>query len=177
MWNLFPMCGTCNQDYKKTIDVVNKKIEKKDHRVVAFYPFAKIAGVSLSVDCIIPIKDPKAREWVVSLAAIDPEELDKITNWDRVFSIKKRLSDEIHEYHDSWIMELLVERNICFKDATEFKEFFLNKANNEDYAISQRMKPSAHIRKSFFEYIHLRADRAFIGKYMYAHEKILKDTA
>ena len=105
MNNLVPMCAECNQDFKKSQDL----LYQASNRVVAFYPFSSLAGVSITVKSTIDSKPPYIRKWSVDLVPNDAEESPKIVNWQRVFSIKLRLVNELTQYYEEWMQQALDE--------------------------------------------------------------------
>ena len=163
MRNLIPTCGTCNQDYKKTKDIL------EDGR--AFYPYTAIPAVKVEVNCeTYPAKNnlDDSGKWNVniSLTVPDPEVQPMMQTWERVYSISQRYENEVAEFFDEWMQELdigLDEGNEIDEDA--FHQILTEARNKSNAAISRRMKPGEILRAAFYEFMISRAEPSFVESF------------
>lgn len=163
MDNLIPMCSECNQDYKKNIDV----LYEEDNRVVAFYPFSQLAGISIRITSTLDLVSPFYRRWSVELVANDASDAQKVANWNRVFSIEARLINEISEYYDEWMKQALGERKgRKFTTVATFRAHMKNRSKVEAKNSDRRNEPKALLKSVFYEYVQKDADDIFIESYI-----------
>ena len=155
--NLIPTCGICNQDYKKTKDILADG--------TAFYPYADIPKVKLEVDCnayptMNNFDDPG--DWSVNLTLIEPDEaaIPKMNAWNRVYAIKKRLEDEIREFFESW-MEEVTDDHAFEIEEREFVRLITGARVRAREGAERRVEPKQIIKEAFYDFILNRADKAF----------------
>ncbi|HHG3260552.1 TPA: hypothetical protein ACPVXX_004849 [Vibrio parahaemolyticus] len=162
MWNLVPTCTECNQDYKKTINV----LYDGKRRTEAYYPYGSVGGIKVKVR-IKPGSDSKQpNSWDIIIDPNNTSELEKVENWKRVYGITKRYQNDIAEYHDNWIMAALLDRTEKFKDLYSFRRFMMSKAKYHKKLFIRKLEPKSLLKTSFFVFLARYADDAFIGKYM-----------
>ncbi len=161
--NLIPTCGTCNQDYKKTKDIL------EDGK--AFYPYANIPTVEVVVNCeTYPATDnfDDSGIWSVNVSLSEPvAEFEPMMNaWERVYSVSRRLENEVAEFFESWMQDLrteLHEKNDI--DEAAFSQLLTNARDEANQAISRRMKPGEILRAAFFDFMISRADESFVESF------------
>lgn len=161
MRNLVPTCGVCNQDYKKTKDILADG--------AAFYPYASVPDVKLEVDCAIyPALDDFADTgtWAVNLELVarDPALAPKMKAWDRVYSIKKRLENEIAENAEDW-MEEAADDLADHVDQEGFKELISSAKAKAERRSRRRMEPSQIVRAAFYDFMLTKADKVFVESF------------
>jgi hypothetical protein len=159
--NLVPTCGICNQDYKGTKDIL---MDGK-----AFYPYAPIPEIRVEVDCdAYPATENfgDAGTWSVTLAVDPPDDTaqPKLTAWNRVYSIKKRLEDEIREFFEEW-MEEVSDSYLQAADPKEFTNLIASARDRANEAAKRRMQPTQIIKKAFYEFMLNRADTIFLESF------------
>lgn len=163
MDNLIPMCTECNQDYKKNIDVLNEN----NNRVVAFYPFSQLAGVTIKIFSLLDREPPYYRRWSVKLAPKNNSDIQKVANWNRVFSIEQRMVNEIIEYYEEWIQQALDERNgKKFTTIGTFRTHMNKRSKVEIEKSERRNEPKALLKSVFYEYMQKDADDIFLDSYI-----------
>lgn len=161
MKNLVPTCGGCNQDYKRTQDILADG--------AAFYPYGSIPKVKLQIDCTTypdPADFSDSGTWVVNLEPVTPHPdlVPKMQAWDRVYSIKERLRNEIEENGEEWITE-------CADDLTHpldqhgFKALITSAKAKAERRSQRRMEPSQIVRAAFYDFMANRADAAFVESF------------
>ena len=167
MRNLVPTCNTCNQDYKKTEDILSDG--------VAFYPYSIIPEITVEVHCqaypaMVCLGDKGS--WTVNLevALPDPTLIPKMNAWNRVFSIKKRLEDEVADFFEDWMADVLGGCNHWLGHA-EFVDL-LSHARDMAFRSSQRkMQPGQIIRAAFFHFMISSAESGFVESYRILHNR------
>lgn len=161
MQNLVPTCGTCNQDYKKAKDILADG--------AAFYPYAALPEVKLEVECqAYPAPDDldDTGEWSVKLellepgAAMDP----RMIAWNRVYSIKKRLEDEIAVSCEEWMNEVTDGQTQPLGE-DQFLEMIALARTRAIQSSHRRMQPGQIVRAAFFDFMHSRADTCFVESF------------
>jgi hypothetical protein len=162
MRNLIPTCGTCNQDYKKTKDILQDGS--------AFYPYSDTPDVLVTVDCIRypgdDLDDPG--EWQVDISLVDPDIslAPKMAAWERVYSVSIRLANEVSENFDEWVEDLFVEFTGGDEiDHGHFNLLLEQERDNENRAVLRRMKPGAIVRAAFFDFMLTRAEDFFVESF------------
>ena len=163
MWNLIPTCAECNQDYKKTEDV----LFDGGVRIEAYYPYDQIDGINIKITVNTAISNKLPNAWAILILPNSFVDADKVRNWNRVYAIEIRYKNELALNHDSWMMDALLERDEPFSDINAFKKFMISRAKKERSRYKQKLQPKAFLKKSFFVYVARKADDAFIGKYMF----------
>lgn len=161
MRNLVPTCGTCNQDYKKAKNILADG--------AAFFPYSDIPEVKVEIDCadyptIDNLSDSGKWSVNISLVIADPGVLPKITAWERVYSISQRLEEEIAEFFEDWMIEVVEEQGVKIDQAT----FSILIERARDKAIEnkkRRMQPSQIIRAAFYDFILTKANKAFVESF------------
>lgn len=161
MKNLVPTCGTCNQDYKGTKDILADG--------AAFYPYSAIPEVKLEVACqAYPATEDldDMGQWSVTLelSQPDPSAAPKMTAWNRVYSIKKRLEDEIAEFFEDWMNELTDDQT----QPLEREQFIDLIASAKTKAVEnshRRMQPGQIVKAAFFDFMLSRAEGAFVESF------------
>jgi len=161
MDNLVPTCRECNQDYKGAKDILADGS--------AFYPYAEIPKVDVKVACLkYPAVDGRydSGEWAVelTLAKPDPEINSKMTAWDRVYSVKTRLKDEISEFYEEWMEEVAWDVNSELDDDA-FIELIRNAKDKAITASGRRMEAGQIIRAAFFEFLISEAEKSFLNSF------------
>lgn len=161
MRNLVPTCGACNQDYKKMQNILENG--------VAFYPYAVIPQVKLEIGCDqYPATDDfdDRGRWSVKLELVvpDPAVIPKMTAWNRVYSVKQRIENEIKEFCEEWMIE--VADDLSGKvDEAAYKNL-INAAKMKAKKQSQRrMLPGQILKTAFYDFILTKADKAFIESF------------
>jgi hypothetical protein len=161
MDNLVPTCGTCNQDYKKAQDILADG--------TAFYPYGPIPKVKIEVNCTsYPTVDDFADTgtWSVNLELVpaDPAAAPKMQAWDRVYSIKRRLADEIAENGEDWMQETAdhVTQEV---DRQGFKALINSAKTKAEKRSQRRTEPSQIVRAAFYDFILNRAKPTFVESF------------
>jgi len=167
MDNLIPMCRECNQDFKKGKDI----LYDGSNRVDAFYPYTALSGVNIQVSSTVEQDLPFARHWQVELIAKDPVEAGKVDNWNRIFSIKNRLVNEIEHYFSGWMTEELEEVNVSFSNVAAFRAFMGKRAQKWLNTSNRRNEPKALLKMAFFKYVETNVDSMFIESYIRLHNE------
>ncbi|QHS12691.1 hypothetical protein [Shewanella sp. Arc9-LZ] len=162
MWNLVPTCSECNQDYKKTKDV----LFDAGVRTEAYYPYRKIGGVNLKVNLNIGFDNKTPDAWNIHITPKIAAELKQVENWVRIYGITRRYKNEIAAEHDNWIMTELLERGTVFVDTNGFRRFMISRARVHKKLFEKKLAPKSFLKTSFFVFVARYADDAFIGKYM-----------
>lgn len=163
MWNLIPTCSECNQDYKKTEDVLFDGTA----RTKAYYPYEKVNGVNIDITVNVAVSNKSPNYWKVSILPNSVSEVEQVKNWDRVYDIRSRYKNELALNHDTWMVDALLERDCSFKCITDFKEYMLSRAKKEKVRFKQNLEPKAFLKQAFFIFVAYKADYAFLGKYMF----------
>lgn len=161
MKNLVPTCGTCNQDYKKTNDILG------DGK--AFYPYSVIPEVKLEIDCQ---KYPEPGDfddrgkWVVKLELVTPDAAvaPKLTAWNRVYSIRRRLEDEVTEFFEEW-MEEVSEDSPGPLDDHAFRQLIASARHSARLKSQRRMQPGQIVRVAFYDFMLGAAAATFIESF------------
>ena len=170
MHNLVPMCNVCNQDYKKSEDM----LYDNGKRVEAFYPFSGYSGVVVEIYSKLDPKPPYGRTWFVNLVVNNPYENKKVKNWNRIFSIKSRLVNEINEFYEEW-MELALDE--CtgkrFNSVNSFRIFMRKRSIIENKRSNRRNEPKALLKSAFFKFVEKKADDKFIESYIQMHNEVI----
>lgn len=158
MKNLVPTCGECNEDYKGAKDIL------ADGAV--FYPYAEIPGMKVEVDCLeYPATDGSKSKgkWSVevALAVPDPSLDSKMAAWDRVYSVKERLINEVTEHFEEWMEELGGE-GFESLDEEGLRSLIRAARNKASSACLRRRKPRQIIRAAFYDFMLARAEQTFL---------------
>lgn len=162
MWNLIPTCSECNQDYKKTTDV----LYNGNVRTEAYYPYGKVGGISIKVKLKIGSNNKMPGSWDIHISPKNSTELEKVENWVRVYGIRLRYQNEIAFDHDNWIMTDLEERREAFANPNDFRRFMISRARVHKNLFDKKLAPKSFLKIAFFLFVARHADDAFIGKYM-----------
>lgn len=171
MNNLVPMCSECNQDFKKSQDL----LYEAGHRVVAFYPFSNLAGVSIVVKSTINPKPPYIRTWSVDILPNNVDEAPKIANWMRVFSIESRLVNELEQHHEEWMQQALDEMDgKPFNSESLFVDHMKTRVNLEALKVKRRSAPGSQLKMGLYKYMSSSADPVFIKSYMKQHNEAVQ---
>jgi hypothetical protein len=102
--NLFPMCHTCNSKAKGEIDTL---YGEGGIRVLTFHPYLDGQGVVL-----VPVYDPKTRNWDLDYAGGNALNNRKIENWDRIFDVISRARKRMNDFcHKIWVAPLIESYN------------------------------------------------------------------
>lgn len=160
--NLIPTCDTCNKDYKKAKDILEDGM--------AFYPYSAIPGVRVQIDCAKYPAPGNTRDtglWDVKIDLLvpNPKAEVKVRAWDRVYSIKKRLEDEIRQYSDDW-MEEVSDSHPRPLSKQEFRELVASARSSAEARARRRMQPGQIVRAAFYEFILTKADGKFFESYL-----------
>lgn len=155
--NLVPTCGICNQDYKGTKDILADG--------AAFYPYAAPPEIKVEIECkAYPATDnfDDSGSWSVNLVLVAPNEtvVPKMKAWDRVYSIKKRLEDEIHQFFEEWMKEISDDHPQEVDDQ-QFKTLITSAKQKAQERARRRMEPKQIIKEAFYDFMLHKADRAF----------------
>ncbi len=161
MENLIPTCGSCNQDYKKTKDVLADGF--------AFYPYAAIPEMMVEVDCAqYPITtdlDDKGKWSVkVELAKPDAAVAPKMIAWNRVYSIKKRFEIEIREYFDEWMTEVSDDCSHQVNEA-QFAQLITSARAKAKERAKRRMEPKQIVKEAFYDFVLTKAKAPFVESF------------
>lgn len=161
MKNLVPTCGTCNQDYKKARDILADG--------VAFYPYAVPPEIRLEVECnAYPAPDnlSDTGQWSVKLELSPPDAtvLPKMAAWNRVYSIKTRLENEIAEFFEDWMAEMSDEVNQPIERA-QFLDLIETAKKKAVESSQRRMQPSQIIKAAFFDFMLVKAEEHFVESF------------
>jgi hypothetical protein len=161
MRNLIPTCGTCNQDYKKAQNILSDG--------AAFYPYAVIPPVQLEIGCEeYPATDDfdDGGRWSVKLelATPDPAVAPKMTAWNRVYSVKQRLENEVREFCEEWMTEITDDLSTKV-DETKFAELIASAKVKAKEQSLRRMQPGQIVKAAFYDFILTKADKAFIESF------------
>jgi hypothetical protein len=174
MNNLVPMCSECNQDFKKSQDL----LYEAGNRVVAFYPFSSLAGVSIVVKSTVSSEPPFMRTWSVDLLPNDVDETPKVDNWKRVFSIESRMVNELIQHHEEWMQQALDEMGgEPFKSERSFICHMKSRVTAEAHKVKRREAPGSQLRMEFYKYMSNSADDIFIESYIKQHNKLIENEA
>lgn len=166
--NLVPTCGTCNQDYKKNKDILANGS--------AFYPYSEVPEVMLEVVCQTypePGDFNDHGNWVVKLNLVTPSEdaIPKVSAWDRVYSIKKRLEDEIHEFFEDWMQQLSDDPPYPVEQ-DEFIELITSARDAATKSSKRRMEPGQIVKAAFYDFMVSRADKTFVESFRLSRNHI-----
>lgn len=170
MKNLVPMCSDCNQTYKRETKIA----EHDGVRVAAFYPFSEIPEIELIIGCdrypsSVNVNDNGM--WSVDLICSDPTQQVKVENWDRVFDIRKRISNEIAEYHQTWIQRSLRRhRPDVFENLAAFRGFLQQISSDEYEESNHRMEPKTIIKAALFYFLADAGEDIFLRSFMYQYQ-------
>lgn len=161
MRNLIPTCGTCNQDYKKAQNILSDG--------AAFYPYAVIPPVQLEIGCEeYPATDnfDDGGRWSVKLelATPDPAVAPKMTAWNRVYSVKQRLENEVQEFCEEWMTEITDDLSTKVDEA-KFAELIASAKGKAKEQGLRRMQPGQIVKAAFYDFILTKADKAFIESF------------
>lgn len=161
MRNLVPTCGICNQDYKRTNDIL------EDGK--AFYPYSVIPAVKLEIDCQTypePSNFDDRGKWVVKLELLTPDAAvaPKLTAWNRVYSIRRRLEDEVTEFFEEW-MDEVSEDHSAPVDNQEFLDLIASARNKATERSQRRMQPGQIVRVAFYDFMLGAAAATFIESF------------
>lgn len=161
MKNLVPTCGSCNQDYKKCKDILADGF--------AFYPYAAIPEVTIEVDCkqypMTTKLDDKGRWSVkVEIPVRDQMTTAKMTAWDRVYSIKRRLEIEIREYFDEWMTEVSDDHPHLVNEK-QFTDLITSARIRATESAKRRMEPRQIVKKAFYEFVLTKAKSPFVESF------------
>ena len=161
MKNLVPTCGTCNQDYKKTHDIL------ADGK--AIYPYSVIPDVKLEIDCQAypePGDFDDKGKWVVKLELVTPDAAvtPKLIAWNRVYSIRRRLEDEVTEFFEEW-MEEVSENNTGPLDEQMFRQLIASARDDASSESQRRMQPGQIVRVAFYDFMLGAAEATFIESF------------
>ena len=167
MKNLFPTCGICNQDYKKTKDILADG--------AAFYPYSTIPEIKIEVNCeTYPVKGKTKNKgrWSVKLELVQPDPVTglKIKAWKRVYSIKERLENEISQFCEDWIIRLFDD----LPRPLAQDEFIALIASAKIKAINssqRRMEAGEIIKAAFFDFMLSRAKHSFVESFRILQNK------
>ncbi len=163
MRNLIPTCGTCNQDYKKTKDIL------EDGK--AFYPYSDILAVEIVVDCdAYPATDnlDDSGAWRVNVSLSEPSaDIQPMMNaWERVYSVSERLENEVAEFFEEWMQDLFTELDGGNDvDEASFVQLLTYARDKASQAISRRMNPGEILRAAFFDFMITRAEKSFVESF------------
>jgi hypothetical protein len=163
MKNIVPTCGTCNQDYKKTKNVLADG--------AAFFPYSVIPEVKVEIDCPdYPAIDnfSDSGKWRVNLSLVTPDEAisPKMATWERVYSVKKRLENEIAEFFEEWMSEVAEEHSEAI-DPETYSSLIERARDKAIENKKRRMQPSQIVRAAFYDFILTKANRAFVESFRY----------
>ncbi|WP_426791242.1 hypothetical protein [Sphingobacterium sp. WOUb80] len=125
---LFPCCKKCNQQEKKTKEILYK--EDKTRRI-AFYPYdpnIKLdllsIDISLNQDYNSNLKTLlKSIDWEIKILRNGVEDL-RDESWDEVYGIKRRFSDRLKALENHCFSELISEFKINDKSFVQFEANF-----------------------------------------------------
>jgi hypothetical protein len=161
MKNLIPTCGTCNQDYKMAKDVLADGF--------AFYPFAAIPEMKVEVDCAeypatTKLDDKGKWSVKVELAKPDATAVPKMTAWNRVYAVKKRLEIEIREYFDEWMTEVSDD---CPHEVDEeqFAKLIKSARNKAKERAKRRMEPKQIVKEAFYGFVLTNTKSPFVESF------------
>lgn len=161
MKNLVPTCGTCNQDFKKTNDILADG--------VAFYPFAEVPEIKLEIDCnAYPAMgnfDDRG-QWAVSLelANGDATAIPKLKAWNRVYAIKRRLEDAVKEYSEEWMSQVCDDhQGVVGKD--DFLIMIESAKTKARRRAERRVEAGQIIKAAFYDFMLTKADAAFLESF------------
>lgn len=162
MRNLIPACGICNQDYKGFKDVLAEG--------VAFYPYSEIPEVRIEVMCDnfpVDLDDEGLWSVDVELATHDATAALKLQAWDRVYSIKERLENEVQEFCEEWMNEVTRKyRDVI--DQGKFIELISSAREEANEATLSRMMPGQLIRKAFYDFALRNSNHPFFESFRVA---------
>lgn len=168
MHNLIPMCNECNQDNKKSKDI----LYDSGARIQSFYPFSKFSCVGIEIDCSIEKRYPFGKEWTVTLIVKDATEQNKVDNWEKIFSIKSRLVNEIIQYNDEWMNQALDEKiSSKFLSVDSYRDFMKDRKNKELRKFSRRSEPKALLKAAFYDFADKKSDNAYLESYIRMHNE------
>ncbi len=160
--NLIPCCGTCNQDYKKKKDILKYGL--------AFYPYGTVPELKVEVNCLrypSTMETLDRGEWEVTIHLVEnnPNSTQKMHTWDRVYSVKERLSQEVAEFHKTWMKPIT---NV------EGDEYALIEAERvrATNSVLERMEPSQIIKEAFLSFMKERANQSFVKSFFMNPSKI-----
>jgi hypothetical protein len=102
----------------------------------------------------------------VSLAVPDPNLEPKMTAWNRVYSVKERLRNEVSEYFDEWMMEL-VENNEPVPDVDALKRLIQGARDKARSSSLRRITPKQFIRAAFYDFMLMKAEPTFLLSFLY----------
>lgn len=162
MRNLVPTCGTCNQDYKAAKDILADG--------AAFYPYAAaIPPVKVEVDCSAypsPKKFDDYGRWSVKLELVTPDATValKMSAWDRVYSIKRRIEDAVQECFDEWMKQVSDDHDAAV-DKVQFRELIESARRQACIRSRRRMVPREIVKAAFYEFVLNKANPAFVESY------------
>jgi hypothetical protein len=161
MQNLVPTCGVCNQGYKQTKDVLADG--------AAFYPYGSIPKVKLEVDCAnYPAVDDFADTgtWLVNVEMVtpDPAAAPKMQAWNRVYSIKKRLENEVAENGEEWMKETADDLTQPV-DPEGFRALINSARTKAERRSQRRNEPSQFVRAAYYDFILNRANPGFVESF------------
>jgi hypothetical protein len=161
MRNLVPTCGTCNQDYKKTKDILADG--------AAFYPYAAIPEIKVEIDCnAYPAPDnfDDSGRWVVKLELVLPDATadPKLKAWNRVYSIKERLENEVQEFFEEWMAEVS-DNHAQAAEKEEYLELIASAGARAKEQSHRRMQPGQIIRAAFYDFMLSKAENGFVESF------------
>ena len=84
--------------------------------------------------------------------------------WDRVYSIKQRLANEIAENGEEWMTETADELTQPV-DPEGFKALINSAKTNAEKRSRRRMEPSQIVRAAFYDFILNRAKPRFVESF------------
>jgi hypothetical protein len=159
--NLVPTCGICNQDYKRAKDILSDG--------AAFYPYGVMPKIKVEVDCKAypaTANFDDSGSWSVDLQLVTPSAIvaPKMKAWDRVYSIKKRLEDEIHEFFEEWMKEISDDHPQVL-DKHEFAQRISSAKVKAGERANRRMEPKQIIKEAFYEFMLRKADATFLESF------------
>ena len=168
MRNLVPSCGTCNQDYKGSKDILADG--------AAFYPYAETPEMSIDVTCnnfpsLTDFDDEGQWSVAVSLAVPDETAIPKMKAWDRVYGIVGRLENEIQEFCEEW-MEDVIEECTAEIDQEAFVDFIRRAREKASNAVLRRMQSGQIIRRAFYDFALSNANHPFFESFRLARNAV-----
>jgi hypothetical protein len=107
-----------------------------------------------------------AGQWYVRLdpAQPDPAVTQKMTVWDRVYSIKERLEHEIQEFFEDWMTEVSDDQPQPV-DQEQFIALIVSAKNKAIERSQRRMVPCQIIRAAFFDFMLTKAQDSFVESF------------
>ena len=124
---LFPCCKKCNQQEKKTKEILYKQ---NGERRLSFYPYDQNINVN-SLSLIISLKENYNNQTLKTLLQSIDWEIHILRNgvidirdepWDEVYGIKRRFTERIKRLEKQWYDELIMLYRKNIKPFNNFRE-------------------------------------------------------